>query len=311
MNHRALVLICVAKLVLIVSLIPMASNAASCDEFRLDSAGMPGENLKVKNQGDSGLCYAFTASYLIDFMKIRNGQTLSFESSPLAISVDYKRDGLLGGLFRGRSLNGGFTCKAIKATEETFSRTVGTKIFEEKKFEEFTKEGKILFSKYKKDSLTEKSLSLFLSKYFNQVDQIYLEKGLKSYKKFIQSLVKTISRESHEEEATNLRCDSIKIKKKKGFNNQLNNELMQGKAVGVSYCSRVLYAKRLKIKRCGPHASVLIGQRVKKGICQVLIQNSWGKSCAPYDWDCENGKVWVDKSKLEKEILSIVKVNYN
>ena len=59
------------------------------------------------------------------------------------------------------------------------------------------------------------------------------------------------------------------------------------------------------------HASLIVGQRQnKKGVCQLLIRNSFGVSCNPYTaWDCENGQIWVDEDVVLRntESLSTIK----
>ena len=304
-------LLSLISLLTIISFGPSVSFGGTCDSYRLDKNGMPGEVLKVKSQGDSGLCYAFSAAYLIDYMKLRNGENIRYESSPLAISVDYKRSGLLGGLFRGRSLDGGFTCKAISATSSTIPREVGASIFKNRKFKNFTRDGKSIFKKYKKGNLAREEFSIFLGQYFPSSGSIELVSGLRTYKRFIQYVIKSTVRSEISEDLSRVSCSTSKVRKKTDFETEIGAEFSKGKAIGIEYCSRVLYAKSNEVKKCLPHASVLIGQREKNGVCQVLIQNSWGESCSSYGWDCEKGKIWVDRKSLKKEMLSIVKVSNN
>jgi len=58
------------------------------------------------------------------------------------------------------------------------------------------------------------------------------------------------------------------------------------------------------------HESVVDGRRFnpKTGKCELRIKNSWGPSCNydySQDWECENGKIWVDQDTLAKNTDSV------
>ena len=86
--------------------------------------------------------------------------------------------------------------------------------------------------------------------------------------------------------------------------------------VGIGYCSKVLHDGRAfksapqfsGDQDCGRHASVAIGRRrnPKNNACEILIRNSWGKSCGSYskDWECDQdkGSVWVDEKTLGRAL---------
>jgi hypothetical protein len=60
------------------------------------------------------------------------------------------------------------------------------------------------------------------------------------------------------------------------------------------------------------HASVVIGRRKNaSGVCQYLLQNSWGTDCSSYPehLECENGKYWVDSDLIEKAMINIGVIN--
>jgi hypothetical protein len=97
--------------------------------------------------------------------------------------------------------------------------------------------------------------------------------------------------------------------------------------VGIGYCSKILTEKGFRgVDRakdtgevrprmgCGGHASIIVGQRERKGRCQFLIRNTWGNNCQVYKpagWECKKDKdgkaagVWVDANELSYNILSV------
>jgi len=74
--------------------------------------------------------------------------------------------------------------------------------------------------------------------------------------------------------------------------------------IGVSYCPNVLTkgGNYYGLPDCAGHISVLVGRRYNpaKDRCEYLVQNTWGESCGLYhsDWECEKGKIWVERSAL-------------
>ena len=73
--------------------------------------------------------------------------------------------------------------------------------------------------------------------------------------------------------------------------------------VGISYNSdQIEYKKPMPYSK-STHSSVLVGNRVRDGKCQLLLHNSWGNYCG-YEWECQKDRhgqemgVWVDADQL-------------
>ena len=83
-------------------------------------------------------------------------------------------------------------------------------------------------------------------------------------------------------------------------------ERPQPQPMAVGFCSRLLKSGKnyygIRRDDCGPHAGVIVGRRYNpdQDRCEYLLQSSWGSRCDFYhsDWECENGKVWVDRDQL-------------
>jgi hypothetical protein len=72
--------------------------------------------------------------------------------------------------------------------------------------------------------------------------------------------------------------------------------------VEVHYCANFM-REAWKGEKCVSHFSVITGRRkTATGKCEVLIRNSWGKSCKGYPKpeNCENGQYWVDEQTLNE-----------
>jgi hypothetical protein len=92
--------------------------------------------------------------------------------------------------------------------------------------------------------------------------------------------------------------------------------------IAINYCSNILKSGKYRgvishsplalEKNCEQHSSMIIGKRKRKGVCQVLIQNSWGSNCQDERYRgsqhaCESGKLWVPVSELSQNLLSVIR----
>ena len=102
------------------------------------------------------------------------------------------------------------------------------------------------------------------------------------------------------------------------------------KPTAISYCSNMLYNFMNDAPKsfgvgligagCGPHVSIIIGRRSVGGVCQYLIQNSWGTNCSSaysgrgecdvevdsYGYTHRNGgKLWVDAELLKRNLFQV------
>ena len=95
--------------------------------------------------------------------------------------------------------------------------------------------------------------------------------------------------------------------------------------LAIAYCSKVLkegknysgFSHDLRDFRfvnsteCGGHVSLISGKRIHPtgGQLQFLIHNSWGTGCDySADWQCENGKIWVDADALARNTYGVMQL---
>ncbi len=98
------------------------------------------------------------------------------------------------------------------------------------------------------------------------------------------------------------------------FYSQFKTHAEHSLPIPVFYCARLYYngnqyegyIRHLrKEENCGQHASLVIGYRTRVNQqSEVLIRNSWGKSCKYYhsSLQCEGGNIWVPVSTLAKNL---------
>ncbi len=88
----------------------------------------------------------------------------------------------------------------------------------------------------------------------------------------------------------------------------LDRALSLGQPAIVGYHSNFLKG----LRGDSPHASVVVGRRINpaSGLCEFLIRNTWGPSCAPYGikFDCEEGHVWVPREKIDQFAIDAVSI---
>jgi hypothetical protein len=101
---------------------------------------------------------------------------------------------------------------------------------------------------------------------------------------------------------------------------ELDRGIREALPVGIGYYSSVLKLGRSFLteppsaRETARHASLIIGRRTHPQTFerQLLIRNSWGKSCSGYskDWECDKnaGSVWVDEAVLDRAIYEISRI---
>lgn len=98
------------------------------------------------------------------------------------------------------------------------------------------------------------------------------------------------------------------------FINKVEKLIDAKEPIAIEYCSEVLLDGKahgaIFSKKCGMHLSVIVGYREVGGRHQMLIQNSWGKSCSGYykGWKCkkEQGALWVDSDVLANSSYRLI-----
>ncbi|RLA67915.1 MAG: hypothetical protein DRQ88_01225 [Epsilonproteobacteria bacterium] len=181
------------------------------------------------------------------------------------------------------------------------------------------------YSKYARTSpilienINKKSLEKLISKFLLSKDYVgFLDKVFSKCNKPENRIKFYLPRPTH-------------LRFKKYHSNQdimniISNELnkINSTGLGISYCSIVLSkgtsfkgipsGDRANPGRCGNHASIIIGQRMRAGSCQYLLRNTWGfTGCNTYNssWECKrDGKgresgVWIDANALASSIYGM------
>ena len=99
----------------------------------------------------------------------------------------------------------------------------------------------------------------------------------------------------------------------------IHDAVDRGKLIGIEYNSKVLtdpYASPLDLSHLdldSIHVSSIVGRRPNPttGKCELLIRNSWGTDrLGKYDrsYDFENGFVWVPEESLENQLIGTIQV---
>ncbi len=85
--------------------------------------------------------------------------------------------------------------------------------------------------------------------------------------------------------------------------------------LAVTYCSSLLTKGEVirlnfdNVDDCGPHVSVIVGQKQTPAGISYLVQNSWGTGCEGYSkkWECvaNQGALWIDGAALFSSSLAL------
>jgi hypothetical protein len=91
------------------------------------------------------------------------------------------------------------------------------------------------------------------------------------------------------------------------FTDAIHAQLSQERPSSFTYSEQVLLGGTLDPN--GGHDSLIVGRRwnEKNQTCDLLVRNSWGSTCEPYTFPCEDGHIWVPDRELMK---ATVKVQY-
>ena len=87
----------------------------------------------------------------------------------------------------------------------------------------------------------------------------------------------------------------------------INRELNQGQIVGIAFHSNAIY--NLEEEADG-HAVAVVGRRwnEKTNSCEYQLRDTFGDSCEDYrrDVECDGGYLWVKESTLRKNIFEVM-----
>lgn len=271
-----------------------------CSNIRLDAPPYFGDELSAQNQGSSGLCFAFTAAYLVDYMRMKKSNKKdNFRSSPLLLALDYKTNGFYIG--KGNHVDGGIACPTILRTKKIYSNVLDHKLYDDVNYSTFLNQLQELYddhslriSKGEANDFffeaprfddrtlvcgTKQVLSNFLGEIPLLFGDVLIAINQPTFPSFVDALFKKYKKENVSLRNT-LSCEDYDfspfLNSKKSLLRKINQSLNQKKPIGIGYCGNQLLREA---ESCGPHASPLIGRRFKQGKCEYLIQNSEGPAC--------------------------------
>jgi hypothetical protein len=282
---------------------PLIAFSSECPEVRLDKTSL--KNVPMLDQDGSGLCWAYTASTLIDAYRFSHGDTSSFVSSPIAIASQ---------AVNGHNDNGfGYVSSAISAVNGP-----GGKLCDHFQISKKFRSTDFFLGQdfWPSKGLDENEFHcLPLAALLNFKDQVMVASlqnlSLRSIRKDIESLCsKEFELKVSLPAPKTLLVSKLPDKKAVGAHLKSLLSKKSPQPIAIAYCEDVLRDKSVKsvvngIRRdCkNKHLSSVVGSRKSaQGGCEFLVRNSYGKSCKPYAWECTKGQVWVPESALTSNI---------
>ena len=313
------------------------ASYSSCEPMRLDQKNGAMERIPVYDQGNLNVCYGYAVSQIIDAYRFSHGEEdFDHLTSPVAVSVFYSvgkdkgsvefgntRDAIPTVLKNGSCKYGSVFKKIGNIDYEDYFEEL------EDSYDDFKALGKRslfrLFSPKTSEEVVNNILELVHDKRASEsvlgAHEILSALDSPTYLVFLKRLFGVLCNDSQKDLKLSVTQHS---KFARDFNSQSRTENLiesinmawdtkNPQPVGISYCEDFLYNKdhvgiddEGKVSsRCRTHhASVVIGRRPSKDgkNCQFLIRNSKGDSCSNYEWDCENGQIWVDQKALGRNI---------
>lgn len=279
----------------------------------------------VRSQGSIGWCYAHAAAGLI-------AHKTGVDVSANAIAVNYNQThenqylidiGPIKYGYIGQSnIEGGYINQAIVAShangyclEEDFSTELPDS--EQANFEAEIDRLEALYEEYTGYFGTSWGGNQDILECLNQNQPTYLfpsvtinvlEAILKqsSRDEFVYNLMQEQCQEVEINQAIRPhRIDAPAISNKKNLINKIDEQLNKGSIAAVQYDSDMLYNH--KISTSLSHASTIIGRRFNDstGECEYLLRNSWGDRCAYDPLECNQGDLWIPKSRLMGGALAV------
>lgn len=324
-------------------------SPSRCQEIRLDQAGGPLANLPVYNQSlgitaDPDICYAVTASELIDAYRVQHQGAIHTLASPLSIALRARLHDLRFPL-EGRSssyddsnpitfmIGGGSVVRAMNASRQ---QMVCDQQWLEPSIKLFKDSASAqAVDRYLLESKSPKFIAPYNSKIIesalehlghhcgahqfslefaaptelNRPNGDYLGEQL-SLAKEIQSGFLSTEAQTQKIKAFQEKFDPEK--RIKLFGEAIERLLSANTPIGIGYMYRSL--KEVDhLGSLGGHASVIVGRRwgPETHQCELLVRDSYGPSCVAangkprYELPCENGSVWVNARTLLQDTLSL------
>jgi hypothetical protein len=311
--------------VLVVFLLANRALATTCDPVHVDN--QVGTRTGVFDQGEVEDCYANAASTLIDYWRSSHNPPVGdtnrdHRTFPLACAIDYSTKHKGSSLHSGGSafdvlmdLKETGSCDPTRSPIQAPSGELGDWLGAQ--YQTFLDSKGIKRTEEASDD----------SDCFNPPSLAKIP-DLKSVEALIGGPDKTLAELKKIIDAA---CPPAKRQKVRGYS-VVYTPLKQGELssavdgifkkrpaqpISVGICANILEQKSYPplnysngvpspSKSCEKHELVIVGrEKNSDGKCVAILQNSWGTSCHPYDWPCNNGKVTVPMDKLGEQALEV------
>lgn len=293
------------------------ASANDCSFVRLDRE-KAFNRAPAQHQGALHICYAHVAAQLIDSKRddsVQNATTYALDAA-LGAKIEAAPE--------SSSPNWGTPCEAVRylsgngpcpeyAVADAFKNPTDL----DKKLAFLTQ----YYSFYQETKATAGSLEIIGTSL-----QLYLSKELGLAESFVPSadelkaLLKQNSPVRYLRGIVSYKCEKQKAssrapasatecheQKERGQKalRLIHDSLGEKKPVAATFCIESL--TQLKPRSCNKHSALVIGRKQNGSRCELLIRNSWGKSCEKYasHLKCEEGDVWVDSQILAENISSL------
>ena len=276
----------------------------------------------VRDQDSIGWCYAFTAADLLSFKLKKN-------ISAVDIALNYNKE------YNKEEYNNTLSHKILElleiVDEETFE---GGQIDKSIKYLN-ANSGACLESNMRSDDNTygelysniltlKNSLDENPNACENEVKSIFPNQDMNSLLKIAAETNKNSLLEElrHQNCLPRIPVEKFKIKSESDvekfetakkitpYLDTIDKQLSENNIIGIGYHAQILFQKNDhpddSIKPT-PHGSSVVGRRFneKNGECEYLIRNAQGRSCDYYDFDCEEGNIWLPRSKLNMGLFGV------
>ena len=280
---------------------------ADCSDVQVDAARLGA----IRNQGVSGLCFAYQAADLISY---KFGQRVS----ALDLAIHYLRATHGHGL-RSVYKGGGDESPALETGKQIGFCDESDLPSEEDKVDvnnmPLTKIYGSLKKLEEKDWQNRNAFSL-AKNIFPLITRSDFEEALQQSSERHRIFFLQERTCHHRYQFNQFEFTSLEVGKDHSSAQvieRLDQQLELKNLVGLDFNSRDIYLPlRKPIDHLDPefvHAVTITGRRwnMNKGTCQYEIRDNFGSQCEVYQegYDCHEGYLWVDRQFLEKNMLGI------
>lgn len=311
----------------------------NCNTERLDKKE-PGNRIKVTDQDGLFMCGAHATSYLVDHERLSINPNAKPPSSPLFLGLQFAKLRNLSDASAEDPIDIALNIKNFEFCDANVIKDH----FSGQTSGEFITALYDAYSKKDRQSLNQCLLRAgFSQTQVNYIKEIGNYLSLPTFSTFSSNVLNDLCKDA---KFTVPELKPIKFqiashsntpiqKTQEKFRDVINANLRSNKPTAINYCGLVRTDPSINgvnskgrldssCKRDGVslgHSSVVVGRRLLryrdgnqiKQICQYLVRDSFGSSCAKYPDDptaepsirCENGQVWIDEDALFSNVAEI------